>query len=313
MKRGLLHGFVLVASLTLNVVAVCLWYDTSRAIFLLNRIVRKYREVKCDRYLFGCKIAYKDGNGNCFAFNDKDQSWIFSSNTGCESFLFVKDRSLCRRKDPLGASHENADCKYYLCSKNISVSWMLDVFGNCTNVVLRYNGLPCLVDESGDGRLEPVDCSAGRSPSGLRKSAGFCNANSLVAPSRRIPAVPSPAAANISPATANALEARPPAVASRMERARAAADKNQAMDALLGGDAIPADYGERMVALFRDGEAFFKRKMVWLHREIGAARMHELGFGTRGQFASAQAKLVYGSLPESATPGGATPSETGSN
>ena len=63
----------------------------------------------------------------------------------------------------------------------------------------------------------------------------------------------------------------------------------------------------------RDGEAFFKRKMVGLHREIGAARMHELGFGTRGQFASAQAKLVYGSLPEPATPGGATPLEAKSN
>ena len=59
----------------------------------------------------------------------------------------------------------------------------------------------------------------------------------------------------------------------------------------------------------RDGEAFFKRKMVGLHREIGAARMHELG----GQFASAQAKLVYGSLPEPATPGGATPLEAKSN
>ena len=63
----------------------------------------------------------------------------------------------------------------------------------------------------------------------------------------------------------------------------------------------------------RDGEAFFRRKMVGLHREIGAARMHELGFGTRGQFASAQAKLIYGSLPEPATPGGAATSETNSN
>ena len=63
----------------------------------------------------------------------------------------------------------------------------------------------------------------------------------------------------------------------------------------------------------RDGEEFFRRKMVGLHREIGAARMHELGFGTRGQFASAQAELIYGSLPEPATPGGATPSETGSH
>ena len=57
----------------------------------------------------------------------------------------------------------------------------------------------------------------------------------------------------------------------------------------------------------------FSYEMVGLHGEIGAARMHELGFGTRGQFASTQAKLIYGSLPEPATPGGATPSETGSN
>ena len=63
----------------------------------------------------------------------------------------------------------------------------------------------------------------------------------------------------------------------------------------------------------RDGEAFFKRKMVGLHREIGAARMHELGFGTRGQFASAQAKLVYGSLPEPAASGGTASQETESN
>ena len=63
----------------------------------------------------------------------------------------------------------------------------------------------------------------------------------------------------------------------------------------------------------RDGEAFFKRKMVGLHGEIGAARMHELGFGTRGQFASAQAKLIYGSLPEPATSGGATSSEAKSD
>ena len=63
----------------------------------------------------------------------------------------------------------------------------------------------------------------------------------------------------------------------------------------------------------RDNEELFKRKMRKLHQEIGARRMHELGRGTRDQFASAQARLVYGSLPEPATPGGATPSETGSN
>ena len=54
----------------------------------------------------------------------------------------------------------------------------------------------------------------------------------------------------------------------------------------------------------RDDEELFKRKMRVLHQKIGAKRMHELGHGTREQFASAQAKLVYGSLP---TP---TPSDT---
>ena len=63
----------------------------------------------------------------------------------------------------------------------------------------------------------------------------------------------------------------------------------------------------------RDNEEFFKRKMFGLHREIGAARMHELGHGTREQFADAQAKLIYGSLPEPTTPGGAATSETNSN
>ena len=35
------------------------------------------------------------------------------------------------------------------------------------------------------------------------------------------------------------------------------------------------------------------------YQTIGAKRMHELGYGTRNQFAEAQAKLVYGDLPMS--------------
>ena len=62
-----------------------------------------------------------------------------------------------------------------------------------------------------------------------------------------------------------------------------------------------------------DNEALFKRKMRGLHQKIGARRMHELGLGTKEQFASAQAKLIYGSLPEPATPGDTTPQETGPN
>lgn len=49
----------------------------------------------------------------------------------------------------------------------------------------------------------------------------------------------------------------------------------------------------------RDSEAFFKRKMRTFHQAIGAKRMHELGLGTRNQFADAQANLIYGNLPES--------------
>lgn len=38
------------------------------------------------------------------------------------------------------------------------------------------------------------------------------------------------------------------------ERAQMASDKNQVMDELLNQPEIPADYGERMIALYRDGE-----------------------------------------------------------
>ena len=50
----------------------------------------------------------------------------------------------------------------------------------------------------------------------------------------------------------------------------------------------------------RHSEAFFKRKMRAFHQVIGAKRMHELGYGTRDQFAEAQSKLIYGSLPDTA-------------
>lgn len=49
----------------------------------------------------------------------------------------------------------------------------------------------------------------------------------------------------------------------------------------------------------RHSEEFFKRKMRTFYQTIGAKRMHELGYGTRNQFAEAQATLVYGDLPMS--------------
>ena len=63
----------------------------------------------------------------------------------------------------------------------------------------------------------------------------------------------------------------------------------------------------------RDDEAFFKRKMRALYQGVGTRRMHELGHGTRAQFASAQARLVYGSLPEAAPPDGETQRKSKSN
>ena len=51
----------------------------------------------------------------------------------------------------------------------------------------------------------------------------------------------------------------------------------------------------------RDSEAFFKRKMRGFHQTIGAKRMHELGHGTRDEFAETQARLIYGDPPEAGT------------
>ena len=47
----------------------------------------------------------------------------------------------------------------------------------------------------------------------------------------------------------------------------------------------------------RDSEEFFKRKMRAFHLAIGTKRMHELGHGSKSQFADDQAKLIYGALP----------------
>lgn len=48
----------------------------------------------------------------------------------------------------------------------------------------------------------------------------------------------------------------------------------------------------------RDGRDFFMRKMGYLHQAVGAKRMHELGHGTRSQFALKQAAMLYGDSPD---------------
>ena len=56
---------------------------------------------------------------------------------------------------------------------------------------------------------------------------------------------------------------------------------------IMRGDPIPN----------RHDEAFFARKMMVLHSDVGAKRMRELGFGTRNDFAQLVCKDVYGALP----------------
>ena len=48
----------------------------------------------------------------------------------------------------------------------------------------------------------------------------------------------------------------------------------------------------------RDGESMFKRKMIRFYSELGKARMRELGYPSRTDFAEAMAKKFYGALPE---------------
>ena len=47
----------------------------------------------------------------------------------------------------------------------------------------------------------------------------------------------------------------------------------------------------------RHDEAFFARKMMALHSDVGAKRMYELGFGTRKDFAQLACGDIYGALP----------------
>ena len=47
----------------------------------------------------------------------------------------------------------------------------------------------------------------------------------------------------------------------------------------------------------RHDEAFFTRKMMVLHSDVGAKRMRELGFGTRNDFAQLACRDIYGDLP----------------
>ena len=48
----------------------------------------------------------------------------------------------------------------------------------------------------------------------------------------------------------------------------------------------------------RDGETLFRRKMMRLFSELGKARMKELGYPSRTDFAEAMAKKFYGALQE---------------
>jgi len=62
-----------------------------------------------------------------------------------------------------------------------------------------------------------------------------------------------------------------------------------------------------------DNEELFKRKMRVFYQKIGAKRMQELGHGRREQFATAQAKLIYGSTHTPATSDDAASTEGASS
>lgn len=61
-----------------------------------------------------------------------------------------------------------------------------------------------------------------------------------------------PVATKIPEEMVSALVSQPSDDSSAQERGQAASDKNQLMDELLALPVIPADYGETMVALYRD-------------------------------------------------------------
>ena len=48
----------------------------------------------------------------------------------------------------------------------------------------------------------------------------------------------------------------------------------------------------------RENEAFYKRKMTKFYSELGARRMHELGYASAKDFAEKKAELIYGKLPK---------------
>lgn len=48
----------------------------------------------------------------------------------------------------------------------------------------------------------------------------------------------------------------------------------------------------------RESEAFYKRKMMRFYSELGAKRMHELGYASAKDFAEKKAELIYGKLPK---------------
>ena len=95
------------------------------------------------------------------------------------------------------------------------------------------------------------------------------------------------------------LAATLPNKAPMEDLAQAASDKNQVMDELLNQDQIPADYGEQMVALFRDkGQDVLTRDFAVQHIGLYAQALQR-----RGAYdsASAEAHTLRAALDEAST------------
>ena len=105
-------------------------------------------------------------------------------------------------------------------------------------------------------------------------------------------------AAAIHPSVRKELAASPSAGASVSDCARMASAKNQVMDGLLGQPDIPADYGRRMVALFRDKtQDVLTRDFAVQHIGLYAQALHRRGTYRPG---SAEARLLRAALDDAA-------------
>ena len=140
------------------------------------------------------------------------------------------------------------DIKMVLVAPGYLLSWRYDSDGTCHDVKFKYNGWQ-------------MDCEdAIRRCANDKKATGEAHSSQTNANSMTRKVIWTAEASN-HPATPYSLDSDIQRLSAKVQkgtpvedRAQMASDKNQVMDALLNQSVIPADYGERMIALYRDGE-----------------------------------------------------------